>query len=144
MERKPFEQVITIEKAFFWAPGMLVSDDKTPGLRGKSWYTLVPLKGQELTTTYYYEAPEEAMLEYLHDKQWEINGPFNVVMTVKTKKGEEHVYTVQIGEMNFATKDIDDIRNSLVIPTALKLVREAANELRFNDVLSVTAYVEET
>lgn len=134
----------TIEKAFFWAPGMLVSDDKTPGLRGKSWYTIVPLKPEDaLTKSYYYEAPEEAMLDYLLHKQLEIDSPFNVIMMVKTKNGKNHIYTDTIGEINFATKDIDDIRDSLVIPTALKLVRKAANDLKFKDVLSVTACVEE-
>lgn len=134
----------TIEKAFFWAPGMLVSDDKTHGMRGKSWYTIVPLKPEDvLTKSYYYEAPEEAMLDYLLHKQLEIDSPFNVIMMVKTKNGKNHIYTDTIGEINFATKDIDDIRDSLVIPTALKLIRKAANDLKFKDVLSVTACVEE-
>ena len=122
---------------------MLVAEKCKHHAGCKSWCCKIPLEGQELTTTYYCDAPVDAMLEYLHDKHWEINGPFKVVMTVKTKKGEEHVYTVQIGEMNFATKDIDELRIHLVKPTALKLIRQAANELEFKKVISVTAYVED-
>ena len=122
---------------------MLVAEKRKHHAGCKSWCTRIPLEGQELTTMYYCDAPEAAMLEYLHDKHWEINCPFKVVMTVKTKKGEEHVYTVQIGEMNFATKDLDELRIHIVQPTALKLIRQAANELEFNKVISVTSYVEE-
>jgi hypothetical protein len=129
----------TVDKAFWWAPNLRVAEK--PGC--KSWCTRIPLEGQELTTTYYCDAPVEAMTEYLNKKQCDINGPFKVVMTVKTKNGEEHVYNVQIGEMNFATKDLDELHTHLVQPTVLTLVRQAGNELEFNKVVSVTAYVEE-
>lgn len=133
----------TVDKAFWWANGMFVAEKRKHHAGCKSWCTRIPLEGMELTTTYYCEAPAEAMTEYLHKKQCDINGPFNVVMTVKTKKGEEHVYTVQIGEMNFSTKDLDELRIHLVQPTALKLIRQASNELEFKKVISVTSYVEE-
>ena len=134
----------TIEKAFWWANGLFVAEKRKHHAGCRSWCTIVPLEAQDvLTTPYYYDAPAEAMTEYLNKKQCDINGPFKVVMTVKTKKGEEHVYTVKIGEMNFATKDLDDLTYELVHPTALKLVKQAANELEFKKVISVTAYVEE-
>lgn len=133
----------TIDNAFWWAPNMLVPEIRKHHAGCKSWCCRIPLEGQELTTTYYCEAPAEAMTEYLHKKQCDINGPFKVVMTVKTKKGEEHVYTVQIGEMNFATKGWDELHTHLIQPTVLKLLRHAANELGFKKVISVTAYVEE-
>lgn len=133
----------TVEKAFWWACGMLVAEKTKHHSQNKSWCCRVPLEGKELTTTYYCDAPVEAMTEYLNKKQCDINGPFKVVMTVKTKKGEEHVYTVQIGEMNFATKDLDELHTHLITPTVLTLMRQAANELEFKKVVSVTAYVEE-
>lgn len=134
----------TVDKAFWWAPGMLVAEKIKHKSHKQCWITLAPLNAQDvLTTTYYCEAPADAMTEYLQKKQCDIDGPFNVVMTVKTKKGEEHVYTVQIGEMNFATKDLDELHTHLIQPTVLKLLREAANELEFKNVVSVTSYVEE-
>ena len=134
----------TIDNAFWWAPNMFVLEKRKHHSGCKSWCTRVTLKAEDvLTTTYYCEAPAEAMTEYLHKKQCDIDGPFNVVMTVKTKKGEEHVYTVQIGEMNFSTKDLDELHTHLIQPTVLKLLRQAADELEFNKVISVTAYVEE-
>jgi len=133
----------TVDNAFWWSPNLLVAEKPKHHAECKSWCFKIPLEGQELTTTYYCDAPESAILEYLHDKHWEINGPFKVVMTVKTKNGEEHVYNVQIGEMNFATKDLDELRTHLVHPTVLTLIRHAGNELEFDKVVSVTAYVEE-
>ena len=134
----------TVDKAFWWAPNMLVAEKRKHHAGCKSWCTRVPLKAEDvLTTTYYCEAPAEAMTEYLNKKQCDIDGPFKVVMTVKTKNGENHVYNVQIGEMNFATKDLDELHTHLVQPTVLKLIRQAANELGFKKVISVTSYVEE-
>lgn len=133
----------TIDNAFWWGPNMLVLSKRKHHAGCKSWCTRIPLEGLESTATYYCEAPAEAMTEYLHKKQCDIDGPFNVVMTVKTKKGDVHVYTVQIGELNFATKDLDELYTHLVQPTALKLLREAAKELEFKKVISVTSYVEE-
>jgi len=134
---------ITVDKAFWWAPNLLVAENPKHHEGYKSWCTRVPLEGQELTTTYYCEAPAEAMTEYLNKKQCDIDGPFKVVMTVKTKNGENHVYNIQIGEMNFATKDLDELHTHLVQPTVLKLIRQAGNELEFKKVISVTAYVED-
>lgn len=134
----------TVDKAFWWAPNMLVAEKPEHHAHGQVWCSKIPLKDKDvLTTTYYCEAPTEAMTEYLNKKQCDIDGPFKVVMTVKTKKGEEHVYNVQIGEMNFATKDLDELQTHLVNPTVLKLMRQAGNELKFNEVVSVTAYVED-
>lgn len=134
----------TVENAFWWAPNMLALEKRKHHAGYKSWCTRVPLKEEDvLTTTYYCDAPKLAMAHYLHDKHWEIDGPFKVFMTVKTKKGEEHVYTVQIREMNFSTKEFEDFMTHLVRPTALKLIRQAANELEFKKVVSVTAYVED-
>lgn len=133
----------TVDKAFWWAPNLMVAEKRKHHAGCKSWCFKIPLEKDELTTTYYCDAPAFAMTEYLHKKQCDINSPFKVVMTVKTKKGEEHVYTVQIGEMNFATKDLDELYTHLVQPTVLKLIRQAGNELEFDEVVSVTAYVEE-
>lgn len=135
---------VTVDKAFWWAPGMLVAEKIKHKSHKQCWITLSPLNAQDvLTTTYYWDATKLAMAQYLHNKHWEIDGPFKVVMTVKTKKGEEHVYTVQIGEMNFATKELEELMTHIVRPTALKLIRQAANELEFKNVVSVTSYVEE-
>lgn len=133
----------TVEKAFWWANGMLVAEKAKHHAGCKSWCVKIPLEKDVLTTTYYEDAPISAMTEYFDKKQCEIDGPFNVVMTVNTKKGEKHVYTVQIGEMNFATKDLVELQTHLVHPTVLKLMRQASNQLEFKKVISVTSYVEE-
>ncbi len=135
---------VTLDKAFWWAKGMFVAEKRKHHAGCKSWCTKVPLKAEDVSTTYYYyDAPAIAMLEYLRNKHFEINGPFTVVMTVKTVDGESHVYNVSIGEINFATKELDGLYDDLVKPTALKLIKAAADELEFKKVISVTTYVED-
>lgn len=94
-------------------------------------------------TMYCEDAPAMAMTKYLHDKQCDIEGPFKVVMKVRTTEGKGRMYCVTITEINFATKDMLDLLQELVRPTALKLVRQAAQELKFGEVEYVTAYVED-
>ena len=94
-------------------------------------------------TMYCDDAPAMAMIGYLHKKQCNIDGPFKVMMKVRTTEGKGFMYSVLISEINFATKDMVDLLRELVHPTALKMVKQAAKELKFEDVASVTAYVED-
>ena len=134
----------TVADALWWDRKMLIADITKANLRGSPWFAKWALKAlDDPLMPYYCDAPLLAVTEYLHDKHCEIDGPFKIVMTVKTIDGDKRVYTVQIGEMNFATKDFQDVLDEIGRPTALKLVREAAKELKFEEVISVSAYVEE-
>lgn len=94
-------------------------------------------------TMYCEDAPAMAMTKYLQDKQCDIECPFKVVMKVRTTEGKGRMYSITITEINFATKDMVDLLDDLVRPTALKLVIQAAKELKFEEVASVTSYVED-
>lgn len=94
-------------------------------------------------TMYCKDAPSMAMTDYLRKRQCDIDGPFKVVMKVRTTEGKGFMYNVLVSEINFATKDMVDLLQEIVHPTALKLVRRAAQELKFEEVASVTAYVED-
>lgn len=94
-------------------------------------------------TQYCEDAPAMAMVDYLHRKQCETDSPFTVVLKLRTVDGKEHKYTVRIGEMNFATKNLEDLVKELVHPQSVKLVRGAAKELKFEEVALVTSYVED-
>lgn len=134
---------VTIDNALWWDKRMLLKEMEKSEWRG-SMCTKAVLEAMNSPYTKYCEdAPSLAMTSYLQKKQCEIDGPFKVVMKVRTKEGKGRMYTVSIGEKNFATKDMLDLIRELVHPQALKLIKQAAKELKFEEVASVTAYVED-
>ena len=93
-------------------------------------------------TAYFSDAPRNALTVYFKEHQCDIRGPFTVYLKVKTKQGKGYIYKLSICEMNFATKDILDLIKEVAIPQSIKIVREAAKEIPFSDVVEVTSYVE--
>lgn len=134
---------VTIDKALWWDKQMLLKEMEKSEWRGSMCSKAVLDAMNSVYTVYCEDAPALALTEYVHKKHCDINGPFKVVMKVRTKEGKGFMYSVQITEINFATKDMLDLVRELVHPTALKLVRQAAKELKFEDVALVTAYVED-
>lgn len=135
---------ITIGNALWWDKRMLISEITKPDLQRGPLCAACVLKAlEDPTTNYYSDAPLLAITEYLHDKQCDIDGPFKVVMKVRTIEGKGFMYNVLISEINFATKDMVDLQCHLARPTALKLIRQAAQELKFEEIEYVSAYVEE-
>lgn len=134
---------ITIDNALWWDKSMLLKEMEKSEWRGSMCSRAVLNAMNSAYTMYCEDAPSMAMTKYLHDKQCDIDGPFKVVMKVRTTEGKGRMYSVTITEMNFATKDMVELLQHLVHPTVLKLVKQAAQELRFDEVASVTAYVED-
>lgn len=134
---------LTIDNALWWDKQMLLKEMEKSEWRGSMCSKAVLKAMNSAYTTYCEDAPAMAMTDYLNKKQCDIDGPFKVVMKVRTTEGKGHMYSATITEMNFATKDMVDLLRELVRPTTLKLVRQAAKELKFEEVASVTAYVED-
>ena len=132
-----------IERALWWNKGMLLKEMEKSKWRGSMCSRAVLQAMNSLETMYCEDAPALAMTDYLHKKQCDIEGPFKVVMKVRTTEGKGRMYSVTITEINFATKDMVDLLQHLVHPTVLKLIIQAAKELKFEEVASVTAYVVE-
>lgn len=132
----------TLERAIYWDKGLLVKElvmsEWKDSMFSKAMFTVV----ESLETTYCRNAPEMAMTEYILRQQCDIRNPFTVYMNVKTKDGKEHIFNVSISELNFVTKDIVDLQRDIVTPTSFSLVWQASKEIKFNEVKSVTAYVE--
>ena len=134
---------VTVDNALWWDKQMLLKEMEKSEWRGSMCSKAVLNAMNSAYTTYCEDAPAIAMTDYLRKKQCDIDGPFKVLMKVRTTEGKGHMYSVTITEMNFATKDMVDLLRELVRPTTLKLVRQAAKELKFEEVASVTAYVED-
>lgn len=134
---------ITIDNALWWDKQMLLKEMEKSEWRGSMCSRAVLNAMNSAYTMYCEDAPSMAMIDYLKKKQCDINGPFKVVMKVRTTEGKGRMYSVTITEINFATKDMLDLLQELVKPTAMKLVRQADKELKFGEVASVTAYVED-
>ena len=122
---------------------MLLKEMERSEWRGSMCSKAVLTAMNSAYTMYCEDAPSMAMIDYLRRKQCDINGPFKVMMKVRTTEGKGLMYSVLISEINFATKDMVDLIREIVHPTALKMVKQAAKELKFEEVASVTAYVED-
>ena len=97
---------IAIGNALWWDKRMLISEITKPDLQRGPLCAACVLKAlEDPTTNYYSDAPILAMTEYLHDKQCDIDGPFNVVMKVRTTEGKGRMYRVTINEINFARSE---------------------------------------
>lgn len=134
---------ITIDSALWWDKQMLLKEMEKSEWRGSMCSKAVLKAMNSAYTMYCEDAPAMAMTDYLRKRQCDIEGPFKVVMKVRTTEGKGRMYSVTISEINFATKDMVDLLQHLVHPTAMKLVLQAAKELKFEEVASVTAYVED-
>lgn len=134
---------VTVDNALWWEKRMLLKEMEKSEWRGSMCSKAVLKAMNSPFTTYCEDAPSLAMIAYLREKQCEIDGTFKVVMKVRTKEGKGRMYSVTINEMNFATEDLLDLIREIVEPTAVKLVRGAAKEMKFEEVASVTAYVED-
>lgn len=134
---------VTVDNALWWDKGMLLKEMEKSKWRGSMCSKAVLNAMHSVYTTYCEDAPSLAMTEYLNKKNCDIDGPFKVVMKVRSKDGKGFMYSVSINESNSETKDIVELIRELVQPTALTLVTQAANELNFEDVKSVTAYVDD-
>jgi hypothetical protein len=134
---------ITMKEAFAWDKQLLIAkmakNEANGILRGD--VNLLQVLNNPYTA-YFSDAPRNALTVFFKEYQCDIRGPFTVYMKVKTKQGKGYIFNVSIVEMNFATKDIVDLIKEVAIPQSIKLVREAAREIPFADVVEVTSYVE--
>jgi len=134
---------ITMKEAFAWDKQLLIAkmakNEANGILRGDVNISQVL---NNPCTAYFSDAPRNALTVFFKEYQCDIRGPFTVYMKVKTKQGKGYIFNVSIVEMNFATKDIVDLIKEVAIPQSIKLVREAAREIPFADVVEVTSYVE--
>lgn len=135
---------ITIKDAFAWDRQVIV---QTLILKNNSSFILGDVNIARViadpTTVYYSDAVKLAVTEYIVKKKCVLVNDIKVVMTVKTKDGIEHPYSMSAGRFFTPDSDLDTLQHELAKPTALKLIRFAAKEIPFADVESVSCYVEE-
>lgn len=95
-------------------------------------------------TTYYEDAIQMALLEYLFKKRGVlVDETFKVTLFVQGKKSSG-VFPMTIGPVfGFGGNDIETLKQHIVIPTALKLVAEASKDFPFSEVEYVTCCVED-
>lgn len=94
-------------------------------------------------TPYYSDAVKIALTRYIADKVCILDSDINVVMTVKTKDGIEHPYSTRIGNLFNPDADMVYLQRELVQPTSVRMTSAASNEIQFDDVESVSCYVED-
>lgn len=134
---------ITMKTAFAWDKQLLISKiakNKDNGILCSEVNLSQVLSNPY--TAYFSDAPRNALTVFFKEYQCDIRSPFTVYMKVKTKQGKGYIFNVSICEMNFATKDIVDLIKEVAIPQSIKIVKEAAKEIPFADVVEVTSYVE--
>lgn len=134
---------VTVENAFAWSEKVLLDKLK----KDKGDYIVldadIALTLKDPGTRYYESAVNESLLEYIFQKGRVFDSAFKVVMTVKTKDGVDHPYSITITQIYFRVSDPDAINQELIKPTVRKLVLFASSEIPFSNVKSVTCYVEE-
>lgn len=134
---------ITVADAFAWSKQVLLAKLK----KDKGDYIVldadVALTLKDPETRYYEGAVDEAIFEYYFEKDRVFDRDFKIVMTVKTKDGADHPYSITITQINLKSTDPYVINQELIKPSTMKLVRLASKEIPFADVKSVSCYVEE-
>lgn len=94
--------------------------------------------------TFFKDAIDCAMLDYRHKHNTPCASKALVAFAVLTTAGDQIVYTAKLPASAFHnTTDLFEFAKEIVKPTSLKLVDLAIKDLKFKDVLSVTAYVGE-
>ena len=95
-------------------------------------------------TTFFSDAIELAMVEYRHSHNTPCADTALIACDVLTTDGDHLVYTIKLNASEF--HKIDDLfvfTKDVVKPTSLKLIDRAIKDSKFENVLSVTAYVAE-
>ena len=135
---------ITIADAFAWDRQVIA---QTLILKNNSSFILGDVNISRViadpTTVYYSDAVKLAVTEYIVKKKCVLDNDIKVVMTVKTKDGIEHPYSMAAGRFFTPDDDMDTLQQELAKPTAVKLIRFASKEIPFAEVDSVSCYVEE-
>ena len=94
--------------------------------------------------TFFSDAIELAMVEYRHLHNKFCAATVLIAFDVLTNAGDNLVYTTNIDVSEFHnTTDLFDFTKEIMRPTSLKLVNRAIKDSKFENVLSVTAYVGE-
>lgn len=94
-------------------------------------------------TVYYSDAPKIALMEYIVAKNCVICTPFKVIIKVRTKSGKCYMYSRATIEPNFESGDLVDLIQWMVNPMASSLIAEARRKVKFEEVASVSSYVED-
>ena len=95
-------------------------------------------------TPYYSDAARKALTRYIADKVCVLDREIDVAMTVKTRDGIEHPSHVKLRCLVYdPTANMMDLQREVVEPTVRKLAIGASKEIKFEDVESVSCYVEE-
>ena len=138
-------EIYTIANAFAWDKSVLMKTLMKENNR--SWIAF----GADLSKvidngdlSYYSDAVKGAITAYAIAKKLVLDKTINITMTVKTKDGVDHPYSISAGGfVTSADTDLDAIKQDIAKPLAIQLVTEASREIQFSDVDCVSCYVEE-
>ena len=94
--------------------------------------------------SYYSDAVKTAITSYALEKKLVLDKVINITMTVKTKDGVDHPYSISAGGfVTSADANLEALMQDIAKPLAIKLVTEASREIPFADVEYVSCCVEE-
>ena len=94
-------------------------------------------------TVYYSDAPSLALMEYIVAKNCVIRTPFKIVLKVRTKSGKGYMYSRALIEPNFETDDLVELIKELVNPMAAAMIAQARQDVKLEEVASVSSYIED-
>lgn len=138
-------EIYTIANAFAWDKSVLMKTLMKENNR--SWIAF----GADLSKvidnddlSYYSDAVKMTIESYALEKKLVLDKTINITMTVKTKDGVEHTYSMSAGGfVTSADTDLESLMQDIAKPLAIKIVTEASREIPFADVEYVSCYVEE-
>lgn len=137
-------EVITIADAFAWDKHVICSNLMKENNKSFIVFGMNIAKVlDDYRLIYYSDSVKLAVTEYIFKKMCVLDKDIKVVMTVKTKDGIEHPYSMVAGCFITNGADLDTLQQELAEPTAVKLIRLASKKIPFADVESVSCYVEE-
>ena len=94
-------------------------------------------------TVYYSDAPSLALMEYIVAKNCVIRTPFKIVLKVRTKSGKGYMYSHAVIEPNFESDDLVDLIKWMVNPMSARMIAQARQDVKLEEVASVSSYIED-
>lgn len=94
---------------------------------------------------FYSDAVSCALFDYRHSHRNPMGQWLCVALQVFTYNGDELVYTEKLHSIDiWRVEGLEAFGNDVVSPSSLRLMRKVAQDVKFEDVQQVTAYVYET
>lgn len=97
------------------------------------------------SVSFYSDPVSYALYDYRHSHKNPMGQWLCIALQVFTYNGDELVYTEKLHSIDiWRVEGLEAFGNDVVSPSSLRLMRKVAQDVKFEDVQQVTAYVYET